>query len=289
MLGKDVPYVHGWDCHGLPIEWKVEEKYRKEGKDKDQVPLIEFRKECRDFANHWLNIQRGEFKRLGGTGDWENPYTTLQQASAAAKKEYDIVFVHVGNSVASPYDTSSIGGYQFQEKNQYLVGEGTTLQLCTANCGQVPLWGTGDPGKYPVITNPTGAAIVVEKNGTVVDHLQISGARVGISDCDGMELGPVVLCDGMPTQTGGTAYINDVRIYGNGPGQTGVIIKDLTGNNGTFNFTNMDLRDLTANARVKDRSLTDFARMVEVFDLAASQPQVVSQWRRLLGAALNVR
>jgi isoleucyl-tRNA synthetase len=81
MLGKDVPYVHGWDCHGLPIEWKVEEKYRKEGKDKDQVPLIEFRKECRDFANHWLNIQRGEFKRLGGTGDWDNPYTTMTPAA----------------------------------------------------------------------------------------------------------------------------------------------------------------------------------------------------------------
>ena len=83
MLGKDTPYIHGWDCHGLPIEWKVEEKYRKEGKDKDQVPLIEFRQECRDFANHWLNIQRGEFKRLGATGDWDNPYTTMAPASEA--------------------------------------------------------------------------------------------------------------------------------------------------------------------------------------------------------------
>ncbi|MBP6011151.1 MAG: isoleucine--tRNA ligase [Alphaproteobacteria bacterium] len=83
MLGKDVPYIHGWDCHGLPIEWKVEEKYRKEGKDKDQVPLIEFRKECRDFANHWLNVQRGEFKRLGATGEWDNPYVTMAPASEA--------------------------------------------------------------------------------------------------------------------------------------------------------------------------------------------------------------
>ncbi|MEQ1754999.1 MAG: isoleucine--tRNA ligase [Micropepsaceae bacterium] len=83
MLGRDVPYIHGWDCHGLPIEWKVEEKYRKAGQDKDQVPLIEFRKECREFANHWLNIQRGEFKRLGGTGDWDNPYTTMNPAAEA--------------------------------------------------------------------------------------------------------------------------------------------------------------------------------------------------------------
>ncbi|MEQ1865441.1 MAG: isoleucine--tRNA ligase [Micropepsaceae bacterium] len=83
MLGKDTPFIHGWDCHGLPIEWKVEEKYRKAGKDKDQVPLIEFRQECRDFANHWLNVQRGEFKRLGGTGEWDNPYVTMAPASEA--------------------------------------------------------------------------------------------------------------------------------------------------------------------------------------------------------------
>ena len=60
---------------------KVEEKYRQAGKDKDQVPLIEFRKECRDFANHWLNIQRSEFKRLGATGEWDEPYTTMAPAS----------------------------------------------------------------------------------------------------------------------------------------------------------------------------------------------------------------
>ncbi len=83
MLGKDVPYVHGWDCHGLPIEWKVEEKYRSAGQDKDKVPLIEFRKECREFANHWLNIQRAEFKRLGATGEWDNPYVTMAPQSEA--------------------------------------------------------------------------------------------------------------------------------------------------------------------------------------------------------------
>jgi isoleucyl-tRNA synthetase len=83
FLGNDTPYIHGWDCHGLPIEWKVEEKYRKDGKDKDQVPLIEFRKECRDFANYWIDVQRSEFKRLGATGEWENPYTTMAPASEA--------------------------------------------------------------------------------------------------------------------------------------------------------------------------------------------------------------
>ncbi|MEE2745789.1 MAG: isoleucine--tRNA ligase [Pseudomonadota bacterium] len=77
MLGKDANYVPGWDCHGLPIEWKIEEKYRKSGEDKDSISIVEFRRECREFAEHWINIQREEFKRLGIIGDWNNPYTTM--------------------------------------------------------------------------------------------------------------------------------------------------------------------------------------------------------------------
>jgi isoleucyl-tRNA synthetase len=77
MLGFDSNYVPGWDCHGLPIEWKVEEEYRAKGKNKDAVPINEFRGECRAFAQHWLGVQREEFKRLGVTGDWDHPYTTM--------------------------------------------------------------------------------------------------------------------------------------------------------------------------------------------------------------------
>ncbi len=77
MLGFDSNYVPGWDCHGLPIEWKIEEGYRAKGKNKDEVPVIEFRQECRAFAQHWLDIQRTEFKRLGVEGDWDHPYTTM--------------------------------------------------------------------------------------------------------------------------------------------------------------------------------------------------------------------
>ncbi len=84
MLGKDSNYVPGWDCHGLPIEWKIEEKYRKKGEDKDQVPIVDFRKECRDFAEGWIEIQKEEFKRLGVIGDWENPYTTMSFEAEAA-------------------------------------------------------------------------------------------------------------------------------------------------------------------------------------------------------------
>ena len=77
MMGYDARYIPGWDCHGLPIEWKIEEQYRKKGRNKDDVPINEFRGECRAFAEHWVDIQREEFKRLGITGNWENPYLTM--------------------------------------------------------------------------------------------------------------------------------------------------------------------------------------------------------------------
>ena len=77
MMGFDSRYIPGWDCHGLPIEWKIEEQYRKKGKNKDAVPINEFRAECRKFAEGWVDIQREEFKRLGITGNWEKPYLTM--------------------------------------------------------------------------------------------------------------------------------------------------------------------------------------------------------------------
>ncbi len=83
MLGKDAPYVPGWDCHGLPIEWKIEEEYRKKGRDKDQVPILDFRAECRAFAQKWVDVQSAEFQRLGVQGDWANPYLTMTKAAEA--------------------------------------------------------------------------------------------------------------------------------------------------------------------------------------------------------------
>ena len=77
LLGKDAPYVPGWDCHGLPIEWKVEEQYRKKKLNKDEVPAEEFRAECRAYAQNWVNVQREQLKRLGINGDWDNPYLTM--------------------------------------------------------------------------------------------------------------------------------------------------------------------------------------------------------------------
>jgi len=83
MDGKDSVYVPGWDCHGLPIEWKIEEQYKKNKKNKNEVPIIEFRKECRAFAEKWIKIHKEQFKRLGVVGDWENYYSTMSFGAEA--------------------------------------------------------------------------------------------------------------------------------------------------------------------------------------------------------------
>ncbi len=84
MAGYDGQYVPGWDCHGLPIEWKIEEEYRKSGRDKDAVPILQFRAECRAYAQHWMGVQREEFQRLGVAGAWDERYATMDLPSEAA-------------------------------------------------------------------------------------------------------------------------------------------------------------------------------------------------------------
>jgi isoleucyl-tRNA synthetase len=83
MMGRDARYVPGWDCHGLPIEWKIEEQYRAKGLNKDDVDTVAFRQECRKFAEGWIDIQREEFKRLGVTGAWDRPYLTMDYHAEA--------------------------------------------------------------------------------------------------------------------------------------------------------------------------------------------------------------
>ncbi|MCX7429770.1 MAG: right-handed parallel beta-helix repeat-containing protein [Planctomycetia bacterium] len=179
-----------------------------------------------------------------GTGTWENPFTTLQQAQTAATADYDMVFVHIGQSATCPYETP-VAGYQFQANNQYLIGEGTSLKLCTANCGLIDVWSNTASSLYPVITNtqPGEAAIVLTNaagttSGATVDHVRITGSPIGISDGVGLPASS-------PTTGPGTSTVNDVQIYGNGPGQRGVLIQDLAGNSGTLNFSKMNLQNLT--------------------------------------------
>jgi isoleucyl-tRNA synthetase len=96
LLGKDAPYVPGWDCHGLPIEWKIEEQYRKKKLDKDAVPPREFRAECRAYAEKWVQVQSEQFQRLGVMGEWDDPYLTMKFEAEAKIVEELLKFAESG-------------------------------------------------------------------------------------------------------------------------------------------------------------------------------------------------
>ena len=96
MSGRDARFVPGWDCHGLPVEWKVEEQYRTKGLDKDDVPVLEFRQACRDYAAHWVDVQRDEFKQLGVNADWDAPYLTMDARNEAAVAREFMTFLMNG-------------------------------------------------------------------------------------------------------------------------------------------------------------------------------------------------
>ncbi|NJM83332.1 MAG: isoleucine--tRNA ligase [Tabrizicola sp.] len=97
MMGHDARYVPGWDCHGLPIEWKIEEQYRAKGLNKDDVDTVAFRQECRKFAEHWIGVQREEFKRLGVTGAWDRPYLTMDYHAEAVIADEFMTFLMNGS------------------------------------------------------------------------------------------------------------------------------------------------------------------------------------------------
>ena len=96
MLGYDAPLVPGWDCHGLPIEWKIEESYRAKGSSKDEIPVLDFIKECRDFAEKWMNVQKSELERLGIVADWHHPYSTMEPATEGKIAEKLLQFMMKG-------------------------------------------------------------------------------------------------------------------------------------------------------------------------------------------------
>ncbi len=150
MMGRDSRYVPGWDCHGLPIEWKIEEKYRAEGRSKDSVPVAEFRKECRDFASHWIDIQKAEFRRLGVAGDWAHPYTTMAYAAEAKIAAECLKFLMNGGLYrgAKPVLWSVVEETALAEAEvEYHDHRSTTVQV-----------------RFPVVSGPAalhGAAVVI--------------------------------------------------------------------------------------------------------------------------------
>jgi hypothetical protein len=177
-----------------------------------------------------------------GDGTAQSPFTRLADsgvpnANAAANQPYDIVYVHQGNSLNTPYQ----GTYVFSNNNQYLVGEGTSLTIPTVDCGYLALGPAS--GNYPVISAPAGEAAIAIRGDSatnmVVDHLSIVGTSVGV----------YANAAGLPD--GGVATFNDIQIKGTGPSQTGVLIAD-TGTLATYNFSNMELTNLTADGFIVD-------------------------------------
>ncbi len=192
-----------------------------------QTPEVAINPETGD---PWKVFHVDNTAAVGGNGTAETPFTTLTQAETAAVAAYDIVYVHVGNSPATPYITP-VAGYTFQNQNQYLIGEGSSYQIPTVNCGPEALFVGANNGLYPVITNPIGEAIAVTQPGSVVSHLQITGSPIGITDGTGLA-------------APGVATISDVIIAGGaGMSQRGVLISNAN-STGTFNFDRLQLVNL---------------------------------------------
>ena len=153
MMGRDARYIPGWDCHGLPIEWKIEEKYRQKGRDKDAVPLVEFRQECREFASGWVDIQREEFKRLGVTGNWDQPYLTMDHHAEAV--------------IAAEFQKFLMSGVLYQgskpvmwspvEKTALAEAEPRRSELSstTSSCKRVAVWMNSTDAASRTASSPT--------------------------------------------------------------------------------------------------------------------------------------
>ena len=196
-----------------------------------------------------------------GNGSVNTPYRTLSEAQAKAVNPYDVVFVHTGNSATTPYAST----WQFQADNQILVGQGSTLQLNTANCGYQQFFATGPSTAYPLLTS-TGDAITL-RTGAIVDHLAITGAPVGI------------LAD---ASLAGGANVNDVQIT-TAAGQTAVSVASVP--SGPVNFTNMNVtnagRGLWVNGGAPDVKFQG-----QIATKASSDESVLVQ--NLAGGSVNV-
>jgi len=158
MLGYDSNYVPGWDCHGLPIEWKIEEQYRAKGRNKDDVPVNEFRAECRAFAAKWLDVQREEFKRLGVIGDWDNPYSTMAFAAEAAIANELMKFARTGQLYrgSKPVMWSVVEKTALAEAEvEYHDYQSDTITV------KFPIVSTGAAGDDPLLEKLLSAHVVI--------------------------------------------------------------------------------------------------------------------------------
>ncbi|KQN91026.1 isoleucine--tRNA ligase [Sphingomonas sp. Leaf231] len=176
LMGYDAPYVPGWDCHGLPIEWKVEEAYRAKKLDKDQVPVAQFRAECRAYADKWVAVQAAEFERLGIMGDWENPYLTMRyeaEATIAAEllkfAESGLLYRGAKPVMWSPVEKTALAEAEVEYED--VVSTQIDVGFEVIDCPEYP----GLAGTLAVIWTTTPWTIPVNQAlayGSAIDYLQ---------------------------------------------------------------------------------------------------------------------
>ncbi|SEV88850.1 Isoleucyl-tRNA synthetase [Cognatiyoonia koreensis] len=147
MMGKDARYIPGWDCHGLPIEWKIEEQYRAKGQDKDDVDIVEFRRECREFAEGWVDIQREEFKRLGVQGNWDDPYLTMN--------------FHAERVIAAEFQTFLMNGTLYQGSKPVMWSPVEKTALAEAEVEYHDRQTDAIWVKFPVVAGMDGATVLI--------------------------------------------------------------------------------------------------------------------------------
>ncbi len=197
MMGRDARYVPGWDCHGLPIEWKIEEQYRAKGLDKDDVDTVTFRQECRKFAEGWIDIQRAEFKRLGITGTWDDPYLTMNYHAEAVIAQEFMKFVMNGSLYQgskpvmwSPVEKTALAEAEVEYHDHtshqiwvpFKVIDGATGALAGAH---VVIWTTTPwtiPQNRAVAFNPGISYGVYEVTGRPENSNATIGARYLVAD-----------------------------------------------------------------------------------------------------------
>ncbi|WP_294198345.1 isoleucine--tRNA ligase [uncultured Sphingomonas sp.] len=176
LMGYDAPYVPGWDCHGLPIEWKVEEAYRAKKLDKDQVPVAQFRAECRAYAEKWVAVQAGEFERLGVMGDWADPYLTMKFEAEAVIAGELLKFAESGQLYRgakpvmwSPVEKTALAEAEVEYED--IVSTQIDVGFEVIDCPEYP----GLAGTLAVIWTTTPWTIPVNQAlayGSAVDYLQ---------------------------------------------------------------------------------------------------------------------
>ncbi|WP_022685093.1 isoleucine--tRNA ligase [Sphingomonas phyllosphaerae] len=176
LMGYDAPYVPGWDCHGLPIEWKVEEAYRARKLDKDQVPVAQFRAECRAYAEKWVAVQAAEFERLGVMGDWDDPYLTMKYEAEATIAAELLKFAESGQLYRgakpvmwSPVEKTALAEAEVEYED--IVSTQIDVGFEVIDCPEYP----GLAGTLAVIWTTTPWTIPVNQAlayGSAVDYLQ---------------------------------------------------------------------------------------------------------------------